>query len=546
MTTIGRSEAQRFSDLRDMLECSAMRFGTCVAIHEKKAGFYQHTSYGRLFEEVEALGTALAALPKRSPRVLLLGKNSYMQTLSFLALLCGAGVPVPAPATLAGEAISALAARLGIDAVLCDGDLKERVAGLSAPVLTFEELLPLIEAGKKALAEGEYTVLDAPIDRDATAVIFPARSGGEDISLSHENMVETLVALAGASAIGTKDTFLSILPLCHAHEALLGLLLPLSAGASIAFGEGPRHLMRNMRQIHPTCMVVVPYLAERLYEKFWSLSGGREREIRRVIATTDPVRPLAARQAMKTRLLAGARAPFGGALRCLFVVGAPLTAMLSKGLRQIGIFAAGTYGLSECGVLGAITCPSAYLDGTAGKVLPDRLEIRDPQPDGSGEIFIRTSESGGHLTGARGRIDKDGFLHIVGKVANAIALGDGTVVSPEEAERLLVQSPLIREAAVVGIPTEKGVELAAMLVPDTESLAGILGEDHTEQQLEQAVTEWLADVNEGLSNEAKIALFALSDQPLPTDDSGAILVEEIVALLCAAHAESEETLSQEE
>ena len=34
------------------------------------------------------------------------------------------------------------------------------------------------------------------------------------------------------------DTFLSVLPLSHAYECVLGLLVPLCYGAAVAFGEG--------------------------------------------------------------------------------------------------------------------------------------------------------------------------------------------------------------------------------------------------------------------------------------------------------------------
>ncbi len=547
MSMNGLGGANGFRDVREMLEYSAARYGTCVALHEKKQGFYQHISYGRLFCEIEALGTALSPILKRGARVLLVGKSSYALALSYLSLLCSAAVPVVAPDALPEGELAAIAARLKIDAVLYDSTAAQ-VAALGLPALSFDELPRLVEAGKAALAAGEISAFENPIDPATVATVFPTASRGENIALSNEDIIETIAALAEVGAVSSRDIFLSVLPLSHAHEVLLGLLYPLFSGASVAFGEGISSIMRNMREIHPTCMVTVPYLAARLYDKFWALAAGSEKEIRRVIAATDPVRPLSARQALKTRLLGAARAPFGGALRLVFAVGAPLTAALAKGLRQIGVFAACTYGIAECGVLGAITSLQQYCDGTAGKVLEDKIEICNPQADGSGEILIKTT-AGGHLTGDRGRIDEGGFLHIVGKREHQIVLPDGTVLSPEEIERLLAQSPLVKEAAVVGVPTSAGAELAAMLVPDPASVVAALGEDYTDAALESAIGEWICDANAGLQDAAKIALFALSEQPLPRDAAGEILRADVAAMLaCAstAGAASEETLSQEE
>lgn len=546
-----------FRGFDEMLRAVAEKHGTCVAFHEKKQGFYQHVSYGRLLEECEALRLALGRLLPPTPRVLLVGENSYPWVLSFLSLLCGAGVPVLVDSGASREEIAALAARCDACAVLCDGAVKARVGELSGvTVIDFEELARLVAAGKAALDAGELAPREV-CDVVAPAVIFceALRTGeGKCVALSRKSMLATLHALGEAKTVSERDIFLAVLPFSRAEACMLGLLYPLSRGASVAFGEGAGSIMRNMREIHPTCMVAVPYLAKRIYDKFWELVGTREAQVRRAVAVSDPVRPLSARQALKERLLAAARAPFGGALRYMLVVGEPLSAVLSKGLRQIGIFAAQCYGMAECAGVAAMTSPGCYRDGTVGRALScARLDIEEKQADGSGEILVggdgimlgyekngaetaAVLHDGRYATGDMGRIDSDGFLHIIGKKKNCILRADGTRISPEEIEQLLMQSPLVHEAAVVGVTNDTGddIETAAMILPDAARAAEFGFGEGTGDALERAVYEWLCEINKILPPAAEVLLFALSDTPIPRDEAGRILRDEVAKRLEAA------------
>ncbi|MBR2312158.1 MAG: AMP-binding protein [Clostridia bacterium] len=558
-----------FCTLREMLCAGGETYGTCVAFHEKKQGFYQHISYGRFCEEVQALGTALCRMLPGAPRVLLVGKNNYHWALSCLALLCGAGVPVPADTALCAADIAAFAVNARVDAVLYDADSLELVKGLSGVTLICFDAIPqLIEQGKAALLAGQADVFAAPIDPDAPAIIFYKRGAvgeAKGVILSHKSIVETLLGLCVVGTVREQDIFLSVLPLSHVYECVLGLLYPIACGASVAFAEGLGSMMGNMREIHPTCMVAVPFLAERIYDKLWQLVGENEAQVRRAIAISDPVRPFSARQALKERLLAGARAPFGGALRYMMIVGGCLPAALSKGLRQLGIFAAQCYGMAECAGIAAMTAPTCYRDGTAGAPLPHAtVELLQQQADGSGEIRIGGKglmlgyadaaaltgdlQQEGYDTGDMGRIDSDGFLHIIGKKENCIIRADGTVISPEEIEHLLLQSPLVREAVVVGVRDEEpgDCEPAAMILPDIENAAELFGADYTRETLESAVGEWICEINKGLRDAAQILLFALSDTAFPRDAAGRVVRAAVAEELQAAKGFGEKTFSQEE
>jgi long-chain acyl-CoA synthetase len=120
---------------------------------------------------------------------------------------------------------------------------------------------------------------------------------------------------------------------------------------------------------------------------------------------------------------------------------------------------------------------------------------------------------GWYYTGDYGRIDEDGFLHLIGRRQNCIERADGKLVSPEELEVMLRQSPFIKDAVVVGFYDEeaKDYEPAALVVPDLTYTGEAYGIDFTDEELEGAVGEWVSEMNEGLPPHKQITLFDLTD-----------------------------------
>ena len=66
-------------------------------------------------------------------------------------------------------------------------------------------------------------------------------------------------------------------------------------------------------------------------------------------------------------------------------------------------------------------------------------------------------------TGDGGRLDEDGFLHVVDRVKDMIITGGENVYSLE-VENALAQHPAVRECIVIGVPSEKWVEQVHAIV----------------------------------------------------------------------------------
>ena len=535
-------------DLRELLAQSAARYGTKTAIRDKKDGIYQDISYARLGQEVRALACMLSGRFAAGDRVLVMGKNSYEWVLSFLALIELGAVPVPVDPSLRAKQLAAIAVEAEAKGVLyAPHAASKRRALVGVRAVCFDKYPFLLAEGKHRMATGQEKPA-VQVDPDGLAALFftpGTTDAAKGVMLSHNNLLATLQNMDAMMRTESKDVFLSFLPLSHTYECVCGFLYPVSHGATVAFAEGLDHLLRNMREIHPTCMVTIPLIATALYRKCWERIEKRREEtaVRRMIAISDPVRPLSARQALKERLLASQRAYFGGSLRRLLVLGGGMEASVQKGLRQLGVFAAQGYGMTECAGLAALNRDDFYRDGAAGLVFPDAmLDIYNTQPDGSGEIryrgknvmlgYVNDEErtakalSGGwYYTGDVGVVDKEGFLHILGRRQNCIETVGGHLICPEHLERLLCQSPFIREAVVVGTYNEatRDSEAAALILPDTAYAAELFGRRCEEAALEELLGEWVAELNSELALYQQIGFYAITDRPFPRDEAGRVL-----------------------
>ena len=159
------------------------------------------------------------------------------------------------------------------------------------------------------------------------------------------------------------------------------------------------------------------------------------------------------------------------------------------------------YGLSESsGVLTANPYEGAGKPGTIGQPLPaTRLKLVDkedptrpapngepgeivaagPQlmagywqrPDADAEVFVTDRDGTRWLrTGDVGTIDVDGFVSVVDRLKDMIAVG-GFKVFPSQVEDVLYRHPAVREALVIGVPDPYAGERPRAFVTLVEDVA---------------------------------------------------------------------------
>ena len=148
------------------------------------------------------------------------------------------------------------------------------------------------------------------------------------------------------------------------------------------------------------------------------------------------------------------------------------------------------YGLTETSPVISVNTPNARRMNSVGRPLAGvRVRILgNGEKDGEGEILTAgphvmqgyyrrmdltkqvVDQDGWFHTGDIGRLDKDGFLYITGRIKNLIVLASGKKVNPEEVEAVIARSEMIKEVCVLGSTSRDGLmrgteEVCAVVVP---------------------------------------------------------------------------------
>jgi long-chain acyl-CoA synthetase len=201
--------------------------------------------------------------------------------------------------------------------------------------------------------------------------------------------------------------------------------------------------------------------------------------------------------AAMTSLVDDARVTDLEPLRFVRSITAPLSPLQARRFRdRFGISVLNSYGQTEIGgeIVGWSAADSrAHGEDKLGSVgrphTGVEVRIAEPAGDGSGELQVRTpalsagyadgtdlsdrlTGDGWFRTGDIARIDADGFVWIEGRVSDMINRG-GLKVYPAEVEEVLLTSPLVGDAAVVGVPDARLGEVPVAFVVPSAAASGV-------------------------------------------------------------------------
>jgi long-chain acyl-CoA synthetase len=384
---------------------------------------------------------------------------------------------------------------------------------------------------------------------DLASLIYTSGTTGDPkgVMLTHRNFTSNLLACAELFPLTPRDVALCLLPLGHAFERTAAHLYFYS-GASIHYVDSAERIPAALRRVRPTVLVSVPRLYERAYQRAraeaarkpqllrklfaWALEIGSRRAAARANSFVGPL--LWIQHAVARRLvLRPAQQRFGGRLRLAICGGAPLARSVEVFFQAAGLDLYQGYGLTETSPVLSVNHPGAFRLGSVGRpVAGVQLRFAD-----DGEILVKspgltpgywkneqaTAEAldpdGWFHTGDIGYADDDSFLFITDRKGELLLTSGGKNVSPQPIERLLTSSPLIAQAVVVG----HGYPfLAALLVPDFEQLARLVGDDlpsslaenpRTVETLAQAVRE----VNRKLAEHERLRRFKVLRRELSVE-----------------------------
>lgn len=528
-------KVEPITDLKDMINKSYAKYKDNIAFKYKVGKDEIKTiTYKEFIDDVNGLGTQLIKMGLLGKRIAVISENRYEWAVAYLATACGVGVVVPLDKSLPANEIESLIIRSGVEAIFYSKkydeimlDIKQRkttdlryyismdLTQRNEGVLSEREF---IEKGKKLIEDGDRKFLDAEVDREGmTFMLFTSGTTAmsKAVMLSHKNICSNIMDIAAVLKLTSEDTLLSFLPIHHTFECTVGFLYPISAGASIAYCEGIKHIANNIKEFEVTGMISVPALYEGIYKRVMKSieKKGKLQEVEMMSKLTSILSKVGLD--FKKTVFKEIHEQFGGKLRILVSGAAALDYKVEKGFNDLGFKMVQGYGLTETSPVIAAGTDFEQKLGTVGKVLPNaKVKIVNKDEDGVGEIYVKAPyvmigyyqneeatkevlDKEWFKTGDLGYIDKKGFLYLCGRRKSVIVLKNGKNVFPEEIENIINRIEGVKESFVFGRPEpddEIDLKLGAKIVYDKDAMKETYGIE-TEEEIKEKVWEKIKELN---------------------------------------------------
>jgi len=399
--------------------------------------------------------------------------------LAFLAVAHAGGVAVPIDVRHTVDFGTKIVEQTRAKLVLASKQTESSAKALGLPIIWIESLpdlarrteaLPAANVGPDSLAE----------------IVFTSGTTGEPkgAMLSHGNLMSCATEMSRVLSIGPRDRLLSVLPLSHLYEQVLGFIGPMLVGASVVYpvSRQPAVLVRTFRDFKVTILLIVPQglaLLTNAIERKVDQQGQRARfeQLHRIAQRLPPpLRRLLFRQVL---------GQFGGRLHTIGVGASAIDLDVAQRWIDMGVQILQGYGATEMGPVVTFTRPERTVLTTVGEPLPG-IEVRIAD---DGEILARgpgrflgywenpkataaaIDADGWYHTGDLGAFADRGMLTFRGRKKDMLALPDGQKVYPEDVEAVLRLDPRVEDATVVGWPPGGALRVHAVLLLDDAAVA---------------------------------------------------------------------------
>jgi long-chain acyl-CoA synthetase len=570
-----------------MLRKSTRRFPDRLAMRSWSDQDLPTLTYTQLSAEVESFAAGLVALGLRAgDKVAICAENGPKWGIAYLSVVTAGGVGVPIYiesdardiiyltkeadarfAILSSKALAKVGRQLHRMEAVIVTDRASYESGVGRDWRAFlhrhqTAILSFQEVGARANEESRKTLADIVVQPDDLAsLVYTSGTAGDPkgVMLSHRNIVFDAIAAVALVPITYHDTLLLVLPLHHSFPFTVGLILPLSLGAAVAFENDLRRIRDRLADAHVTFFIGVPALFSMMYRSIVSRieTEGKLAAFQKGLRIVDTVKkrtginigPIVFRS-LHQRL--------GGKLRLMASGGAALPPDIASKFEQLGLMLIQGWGLTEASpvVSGQQISTQEFLlsrkysrqVGSVGKALPG-VDVRlIDVPDkgiyvhlqGQGELVVRgqnvtrgyynnddaTREAiiGEWLhTGDIGRIDPDGNIYITGRAKYVIVLPSGDKVYPDEVEEKLAESPLVSDVCVVGRHVKKFLrgertDVAAIIYPNVEAIQDLARRNNQSITADNVLAWITEDIEASQSTQPafkRVSEIIITDEPLP-------------------------------
>ena len=461
-------------------------------------------------------------------RVAILSQNMLNWTVAMFSLVPFGRISVPILPDSSENEVTNILNHSGCKAIFISkrmlGKLSKECVDKLILIIDIETFSLIKKDDNAFTCDGKVT---QPLPDDLATIIYTSGTTGnaKGVMLSHRNLCSNIIASFHAHKAGSKDVWLSILPMAHTYELSLGVLYPIFCGACVYYIQKPPTptvLLSAMKTVKPTIMLSVPLIIEKIYKNS-------------VVPTIKGSRVLTWMQSHTPTLLCRLigmklKATFGGRIKFFGIGGSKLDLTVEEFLKSAKFPYAIGYGLTEtapliCNAGVKITKPGST--GIAAHGVTVKL-INVNEETGEGEIVCKGNnvmlgyykdpertrsvftDDGWFRTNDLATVDDKGRYYIKGRLSNMILGPSGENIYPEEIEKVINDIDDVNESIVL----ERDGRLVALIQFNDNIINWDQeGEDQFFEKLEARKKAILNYVNKQVNKFSKINDIEVMKEP---------------------------------
>ena len=405
-------------------------------------------------------------------------------------------------------------------------DIYEKVKDFPKDIPALEKILIIDGAGEGSMAAVEKSGAAQPVPStrpspdDIAGLIYTSGTTGDPkgVLLSHGNFTSnTLAGLKKYPELKENGLTLAILPWAHSYGQTGELYAIIKLGAALGIAESPATVASDLAVVKPNWLIAVPRVFNRIYDglhKKMEDTGGLAKTLFDMgVAAAKKKRELAAegKSCLLTNLkfkiadkvvFSKVREKMGGRLMGAMSGSAAMNPEIAQFFFDIGIPIYDCYGMTETSPAISMNASYSYRLGSVGqaidkvKIVIDSSVVEEGAKDGEivayGPNIMKgyhnkpeqtrevLTHDGGMRTGDRGRLDKDGFLFITGRIKEQFKVENGKFVFPASMEEDICLHPYVQNAVVYG---ENRPYTVCLVVPDFVAVEAYAEKNHLSKDM---------------------------------------------------------------
>ncbi len=393
-------------------------------------------------------------------------------------------------------------------------EIYEKIKNFPKDIPTLQHIFIIEDDGENSMAALEKRGAANPVTSqhpgsdDIAELIYTSGTTGnpKGVLLSHGNFTSNSTAgLKMYPELRANEALtLAILPWAHSFGQTGELFAIIRLGGALGIAENATTIAGDLVLVRPTFLIAVPRVFNRIYDGLWAKmnkEGGLAKTLfvmgveaakkKRELMTkgqSDVLTNLKLKLADKI-VFAKIRERLGGRVMGAMSGSAAMNPEIAQFFFDIGVPIYDCYGLTETSPAATMNASYDYRLGSVGKAIEkvkifiDSSVVEEGATDG--EIIVygpnvmkgyhnrpedtraAMTPDGGFRTGDRGRLDKDGFLFITGRIKEQYKLENGKFCFPVSLEEEICLVRFVQQAVIYGLNRPYNI---CIVVPDFDVL----------------------------------------------------------------------------